>query len=348
MEFQSLIETKLEPVGKSGDDIIYICPQCDDKSGHLYINYNKGYWHCFKCGAGGKRIESLLRLLHIEIGYDYTKLYNEQNKELDDIISIRNSIRKTIKTAIEYSNDLQILTEYYNLHTKDISESAYYYLRNKRGLTDDCILSLGIREGVNRYGETFNLKGKEYQGRDYSGRIMVPSLRRDGTISFYVGRDYIGDKPAKYMNPPKELGAASEDVWSLDIVNTPSIIICEGVFTAIAVNQALGKIVTCATYGKSIAQRSSNDSGILVTSQGEKLLNRNFKQYIIFYDKDAMSEAINTAKYLYDRGANVKIVKIDTDKYGPKADAADMTNEEIQDHIKKAIDYNGEISGLTL
>lgn len=336
MDFQSMIEQRLEPVGRSGNDIIYLCPQCDDTSGHLYINYDKGYYHCFKCNLSGKRLESLLKKLHIDIDYDYTKLYNEQDKELDSIIAIKEDKKKSMRVekVVDYSTNLDVLTEYYYQHTKPLTRASFEYLLSRRIFPYN-IEKLGMREGVNRYGDIININGKDYIGRDYSGRIMVPSLRRDGRISFYVGRDYIGDKPAKYMNPPKELGAASEDVWSLDTIETNSVVICEGVMTSIAVDQALGKHISCATYGKSIAQSSSNDN-IRVTSQGEKLLARKFDQYIVFYDKDAKKEAHSTAKYLYDRGAIVRVVSIPDDMYGPKADAADMTKEEIIDCIENA------------
>lgn len=346
MDFQSMIEQRLEPVGRSGNDIIYLCPQCDDKSGHLYINYDKGYYHCFKCNLSGKRLESLLKKLHIDIDYDYTKLYNEQDKELDSIIAIKEDKKKSMRLekVVDYSTDLNVLTQYYNLHTKPLSYEAYQYLLN-RNMTPDLIARLSIREGVNRYGDIININGKEYIGRDYSGRIMVPSLRRDGRISFYVGRDYIGDKPAKYMNPPKELGAASEDVWNLDMIESDSVIICEGVFTAIAASPY--KLNSVATYGKSIAQRSSNDSGITVTSQGEKLLNKKFKNYYVAYDADAHKEAIKSCDYLYDRGANVYLILIDPKKYGKKADVADIGYQEFLKLMNNAIHYDGGISSLT-
>lgn len=340
MDYQSLVERKLEPVGQSNNDIIYRCPYCegDTGSGHLYVNYDKNYWHCFKCNLGGKRMESLLRALHIDISYDYQKLYSEVDKELDDIISLKKS--KRIERVVEYSTNIEALTQYYIAQTKPLSQEAYQYLLNRR-VSPEMIQVLQIREGINRYGENIKISGKDYLGRDYSGRIMVPSLRKDGLVSFYVARDYIGDKAAKYLNPPKDLAIASEDTWSLDIIETPCVIICEGVFTAIAVNQALGKISACATYGKSIAKNSSSE--VRVTSQGEKLLAKKFKQYIIFYDKDASLEARETAKYLYDRGAKVRVVNITTDKYGPKADAADMTREEVLDHIKNSKEYDGFI-----
>lgn len=343
-DYQSMIEHKLEPQGRSGNEVIYICPCCDDKSGHLYVNYDKEKWHCVKCDAGGKRLESLLRILGIDVNYDYGKLYNDQERLLDDIIS-QKSVKKEDR-VVDYSTNLHTLTQYFLLHVKPLTLHAYNYLIS-RGLNDDIICRLGICEGISRYGEKFLINGVEYVGRDYSGRIMIPSIRKDGLISFYLGRDYIGDKPNKYLNPPKEIGVASEDVWSLDIIETDTVIICEGVMTAISINLALNKLIACATYGKSIATKSSEEH-IRVTSQGEKLLNKHFKNYIMFYDKDALDEAYKNGKYLHDRGANVKIVKIPDDMYGPKADANDMTREEIIQLILESKEFDMfSISGLT-
>lgn len=342
MDFRSLIETKLEAVGKSNNDIIYRCPLCDDKSGHLYVNYDREKWHCFKCDAGGKTLSNLLKILNISIDFDYSKLYSEQDKELEDILSMKKTPKRE-SDAVDYSTDLEVLTEYYRQHTMPLSLNAYNYLLN-RGLTPYLISRAGMTEGLNRYGDIIVIKNKEYIGRDYSGRIMVPSMRRDGLISFYVGRDYIGDKPAKYLNPPKEIVAASEDVYNLDMVQSDSVIICEGVFTALAASPLKSNAV--ATYGKSIATSSSNDSGIKVTSQGEKLLSKKFKNYYVAYDADALDEAIKSCKYLYERGANVYLVKIDPLKYGAKADIADIGYEEFQELLRNAIHYRGELDIL--
>lgn len=344
MDYRSLIERKLEPVGKMNNEVVYRCPNCEgvEGSGHLYVNYQKGYFNCFKCNTGGKRLEGLLKILNIDLGYDYDKLYTEHDKSLDNIINSKKDKKSASKRLVDYSTDLEILTLYYLEHTAPLSERAYNYLLD-RGLTPYMIEKLGIQEGVNRYGEHFTIKGKEVDGRDYSGRIMVPSLRKDGLISFYVGRDYIGDKKSKYLNPPKELAAASEDVWNLDMVTSDSVIICEGVFTAIAASPM--KLNAVATYGKSIAMNSSSDDTHLrVTSQGEKLLDKKFKNYYVAYDADARTEAINSCRYLYDRGANVYVISIDPKKYGPKADVADIGYAEFVKLMQEAVPYKGDLS----
>lgn len=341
VDFQSLLERRLDPVGVSGNEVIYLCPECDDKSGHLYVNFDKNVFNCVRCRYSG-RLPKLIRKVGLDLSQDYDKLYSEQEIELDKIIQCKS--RPTLDTSLyEYSTDLSVLTDYYKLHTKPLSYEAYSYLKD-RGLLDYTINKLNICEGVNRYGETLSVRGRSIIGRDYSGRVMVPSMRRDGLISFYVGRDYIGGKRSKYLNPPKELGVASEDVWNLDMVDSDSVIICEGVMTAIAASPI--KMNSVATYGKSIAIRSSDTSGIRVTSQGEKLLSRGFKNYYVAYDADAYLDSIKTCHYLYERGANVYLVKIDPKKYGPKADIADIGYQEFLNLLSKSLHYTGGLSTL--
>lgn len=336
--FKSLIERKLVPVGKSGNDIIYICPKCDDKSGHLWVNYNTNKFHCFRCDWGSKSLIPLVKELGMDISFNYDIFDMDYSKGLEDILNMKDTLGK--KRVVDYSRNLKTLTQYYEYHTKELSSVATEYLLG-RGLSMDLINRLNIREGLNRYGETLDINGKKFIGRDYSERIMVPSTQRGGTIiSFFVARDYTGRKKNKYVNPPKELAFSSEDVFNLSNVDSEHVVICEGVFTAISVISALGKNMAVATYGKSIASKSNSDNPtITVTSQGEKLLNRKFKTYYVFYDLDARSSALNTCKYLSDRGANVKLVTINTDKYGEKADANDLTKEEILECIVNAKTY---------
>lgn len=337
--YQSLVERVLTPVGKSGNDIIYLCPRCGDKSGHLYIDFTRGRYHCVRCSqVKGRDIRNLLRQLNIDLSFDYESIdSSEYSKKLDDLLSKDPIVKKEF---VDYSVNLDTLTKYLCYHIKDLSDVARSYLLS-RGLTNELIDSYCIKEGTNQYGNRFIINGREYVGRNYSGRVIIPSLRKDGLISFYVARDYVGNQEPKYLNPPKDLAYSSEDVWNLDTLETDSVVICEGVMTAISVCKALNKNIAVATYGKSIADKSNSDNeNIQVTSQGEKLLRKRFKNYIIFYDKDAIESALNTCKYLYERGANVRLVRIDTDKYGPKADANDMTREEIINYISTSEVYS--------
>ena len=333
--YQSLIERKLAPVGKSGNDTIYVCPNCDDKSGHLWVNYQSNKFHCFKCGFKGRNIASLAIKLGLDVRFDYDRFEDKYSESLDSIIE---DIGTKAKRIVDYSRSLRTLTEYYNAHVKPLSPVAHNYL-NSRGISDHIIERLRICEGINRYNDSIMIGNKSYEGRDYSGRIMVPSLQKSGRISFYVGRDYTDTKKNKYLNPPKTLAYSSEDVWNLDNVDSKHVIICEGVFTAITAGGLKQNAV--ATYGKSISARSNSDNpNLLVTCQGEKLLKRGFTTYYVAYDADALSESMNTAKYLHDRGAHVKVVRISPELYGPKADVNDIGYNEFLKLLATAEDYD--------
>lgn len=333
--YQSLVETKLAPVSNFGDDVVYQCPLCESEtsSGHLYVNYEKNKFNCFKCELGGKDIRLLLKVLSIDVSYDYEALYNDYNKELDDIIA---EVPTNGNKILEYSRDLSVLKQYYDYHRTPLSLVARQYLHN-RGFTDKVIEDLQLCEGVNRYKEEITLKGTKYYGRDYSGRVLVPSLYKGG-ISFYVARDYTGRKSNKYLNPPKTLAYSSEDVWNLDVVQSHSVIVCEGVFTAATVVAGSGKMNAVATYGKSISFKSNSD--INVTSQGEKLLNKKFHTYYIAYDADALNNSLDACEYLYERGADVRLVYIDPKIYGEKADINDIGYEEFLKLMGHSIVYD--------
>jgi len=58
------------PVKIAGDgELIFLCPICDDSSGHMHLNPDKGVWHCYRCGEGG-RITALMRRTQTEYPYN--------------------------------------------------------------------------------------------------------------------------------------------------------------------------------------------------------------------------------------------------------------------------------------
>lgn len=347
--FQTLIESSINPVGKSGKDIIYICPKCDDKSGHLYVNYEINKFNCFKCGFGGKNILYLVKALNIPTDFDYEDLGQTVSNRSELLDSIIEGKEEEIK-EVDYSINVRVLTEFYYLNTKEVSDEARNYLYS-RGITDSMIEFYKIREGINRYKDVILINDKPYQGLDYSGRVLVPSLTKDDLISYYVARDYLGFTKMRYMNPPKELSFASEDVWCLDKVTLPYVIICEGVFTALSVNSRLNKHVAVSTYGKGIAVKTNSEYRIRGTSQLKKLIDKKFDKYFLFYDRDAIEESYRYAKLLMDYGCDTKLILIPTDDYGKKADAADLPDEVLLDCISNAKNYSSldnAFIGLTI
>jgi len=125
-------------------------------------------------------------------------------------------------------------------------------------------------------------------------RIVIPSYR-DDLIDFWVSRTYINESP-KYLNPK---GASRRfALFGYDQAKGASrVVICEGVFSAMAARQAT-EIPAVATYGKLVA-----------AEQVKILLSLRPEEFIIAFDSDADSEAMMLADILSAaRIATVKIV----------------------------------------
>jgi len=114
-------------------------------------------------------------------------------------------------------------------------------------------------------------------------RIILPSYR-DDLIDFWVSRTYINEEP-KYLNPK---GASRRNaLFGFDqSKGAQKVIICEGVFSAMAARQAT-QLPSVATYGKLVA-----------SEQIRLLLALAPEEYIIAFDSDAEAEALTLAEIL--------------------------------------------------
>lgn len=342
--YQSLVESFIEPVSETRKDIIYRCPFCEGAtgSGHLYINYDKNVYHCYKCDIGGRDIKTLLT----RMGYSFSEnipnsiLSRQRDNTTSKLMSVIGDLKKSKEPEEkkDFSQDLSICTEYFLLHTQPLSPRSLQYLY-ERGVTQEEIDVYGLREGINRRGQELTIRGKVFSGNDYSDRVLVPSLIRGDTlqVSYFVGRDITGTKAQKYLNPPSEIAYSSEDIWNLDLARKVSntVIICEGVFTAIAAGR--GKYNAVATYGKSLSE-ISNSMGA-VKSQADKLIEAGFKTYIVAYDADAQAKIDDTCAYLSMRGVHVRFLVVPP-VHGPHTDISDLTTDEYHRLLSESCEYN--------
>jgi DNA primase len=49
----------------SNGDLVYLCPLCEDRKGHMQLSVRRGIWHCYRCGRGGS-VKALRRETGVE------------------------------------------------------------------------------------------------------------------------------------------------------------------------------------------------------------------------------------------------------------------------------------------
>ncbi len=196
---------------KNGEHAFH-CPFC---------NHHKKKLHCWDCNKGGYKIGILLRKINApqQIITDVLKLLDDYvgtKKQQEEVTKYDVSLPKCYKPLWEKTDD-------------PLHKNAMYYLK-KRGIGGKEIL---------RYSIGY------CSSNGYSNRIIVPSYDADGKLNYFIARDMFPNSSMKYKNPPM-----SKDTVAFELFinwNEP-VILCEGVFDAIAGDEGEG-----GSYGGYIA-----------------------------------------------------------------------------------------------
>jgi DNA primase len=292
MDYTFLLGSIENLLGKSHkrarDNYAFHCPFCNHHKPKLEIKMTtneEGHnpWECWVCQTKGRTIRSLL-------------------KQLKSPRDIANEILKYVPrgSKIEYKqlSIIELPKEYQPLYsassTSVVANLVKKYLY-ERGLTDNDFIKYGV--GYCTTGE-------------YGGRVVIPSYTASGTLNFFVARSYDGNY-FKYKNPE----ASKDIIFFENLINwNAPIILCEGVFDAIAIRRnaipILGKSVSKALY--------------------KKIITSNVRDIYIALDNDAKDRALQIAEQFLNNGKRVFIVEME-DK-----DPSEMGFRSFTNHIQTA------------
>ena len=250
---------------KKTNEYMWWSPFVSHHKPKLQVNIQTGKWHCWVSNQGGHNLFQLLkqvnagRILFRElsdaVGSTY---YTSDKKDKKDIVL---NLPKEAKPLWDENESVQ------KLH-------AHKFIY-ERGLTDEDIL---------RYNLYYCLSGA------YQNRIIIPSYDSDGVLNYFVGRDFYRGG-MKYKNPP-----IPKDIIGFDLYIDWSqpIVLCEGVFDAIAI-----KNNSIPLFGKTILPKLY-----------EKIIKNRVKHIIISLDEDAFKDSLKMIKKFFNSGISVNFVKL--------------------------------------
>jgi len=295
MDYTFLLGSIENILGKSHkrarDNYAFHCPFCNHRKPKLEINMatneeGKNFWECWVCQTRGQSIRSLLKQL---------------STPRDQAADILKYLPKG--TYVEYKglSIVELPKEYQPLYLASTESVVANMVRKylyDRGLTDNDFIKYSI--GYATTGE-------------FGGRVIIPSYSESGQLNFFVARTYDGNY-FKYKNPE----ASKDIIFFENLINwNQPIILCEGVFDAIAIRRnaipILGKSISDALYKKIIVGKVQDiyvaldtDARDKAVQIAEKFLNQGKRVFLInLSDKDpsemgfrAFTELIQTAEEL--------------------------------------------------
>ena len=283
---------------KARDNYAFHCPFCNHRKPKLEINMatneeGKNFWECWVCQTRGRTIRSLLFQL---------KTPKEQAAEILKYLPKGSYVEYKGLSIIELPKEYQPL--YSASQTSVVANLVKKYLY-ERGLSDNDFIKYGI--GYATTGE-------------YGGRVIIPSYSGSNQLNFFVARAYDGNY-YKYKNPE----ASKDIIFFENLINwSQPIILCEGVFDAIAIKRNAIPLL-----GKSVS-----------TSLYKKIITSPLQDIYVALDTDARDRALQIAEKFLNEGKRVFLIDL------PDKDPSQMGFIPFTKLIQQAIEL--DLSGLML
>ena len=292
MDYTFLLGSIESILGKSHkrarENYAFHCPFCNHHKPKLEINMHtneegQNPWECWVCQTKGRTIRSLLYQL---------KTPKDQAQNILKYVPQGQEVEYKGLSIIELPKEYQPL---YNASTTSVVANIVRNYLYERGITDNDFIKYGI--GYTTTG-------------DYGGRVIIPSYSGSNQLNFFVARSYDGNY-FKYKNPE----ASKDIIFFENLINwNQPIILCEGVFDAIAIKRNAIPIL-----GKTLSNTLT-----------KKIISSNNKDIYIALDTDASTKALEISEHLLSLGKRVFLVKL-TDK-----DPSEMGFEQFTKLVQTA------------
>ena len=300
MDYTFLLGSLENLLGKSHkrarDNHAFHCPFCNHRKPKLEINMatneeGKNFWECWVCQTKGRTIRSLLKQL---------------NTPKDTAVDILKYVPRGSHIEYKQLSIIELPKEYQPLYSASTTSVVANLVRKylyERGLTDNDFIKYSI--GYCTTG-------------DYGGRVIFPSYTESGTLNYFVARSYDGNF-FKYKNPE----TSKDIIFYENLINwNAPIILCEGVFDAIAIKRnaipILGKSLSLSLYKKILTSKLTDiyialdtDAQTAALNIAEKLTSAGFKVYLIeLPDKDPSEMGFKNFTKLVQNATELDFSKI--------------------------------------
>lgn len=307
---------------QKGKDFLGLCPFHNEKSPSFTVNDQKGFYHCFGCGAHGDIFSFLT---------DYEKMSFHEAVEFTAAqagVTLAPLNPREQKAMAERDVMFKLLSDTAALYQdtlKNAQGKTYYDYLKQRGITEASIdqfklgaavkgrlthflsansvsVDLAEKAGVvARYDTTVKEK--------FFDRLMFPILDEKQRVVGFGGRTLNNDVQPKYLNSSENaLFHKGSLLYGLHLIDhkTSSTILVEGYLDVIAMVQAGYKNVF-APMGTALTQE-----------QAHKIL-KHFNKIYVCFDGDAagfkaMNRAAETFLPLLNPGIELLFVKLPTDQ----------------------------------
>jgi DNA primase len=345
-------------LARAGQNLKGLCPFHQEKSPSFTVSPSRQIFHCFGCGAGGNVFTFLTRITGASFPETVRELGRKVGIEVEEAVSQAGP--QTAQTVrIEQVNKAAAEWFRKNLNDDRVGAEAREYL-SSRGMLPSTIERFGIGLAPAEWdGLSKSLAKQGFTQSEAASAGLT--IARDNGSGFYdrfrsrvmftitdlrkrvvgFGGRVLGEGTPKYLNSPDTaLFKKGQTLFALDVAReavtrTKTVIVVEGYFDAIALQQA-GLTHTVATLGTAL------------THEHIQVLRRFASKVVLLFDPDAagVRAALRGLDLFVNSGLGVKVVTLpageDPDTYVRKegANAFDRLEEQAPSLLDFALEHS--------
>ncbi|MFN4310363.1 MAG: DNA primase [Ferrovibrio sp.] len=207
---------------KRGREFTGLCPFHNEKSPSFTVNDDKGFFHCFGCGAHGDVIGFVMRnsglafpeaveQLAQEAGLAVPQVRPEDRQKADQVATLGKAMEEAAKWfqaqfQAGVGAEARAYIQKRGLKPETIERFRIGYAPQSRTALKEALLARGLPEPL--LIEAGLLIKPDDGGPSYDRfrhRVMFPIGDRRGRVIAFGGRALDADAPAKYLNSPETL-----------------------------------------------------------------------------------------------------------------------------------------------
>jgi DNA primase len=312
------------PLRRAGRTYKGLCPFHGEKTPSFHVDPEKGFFHCFGCGAGGDVFKFLE--LHEKLGFqDAVRMLAQKfglsipdSVDSDDArrdAGLRESLLKLHEVAAQVFREQLAspagVRARQQLKDRGVSKGTIEALGigfapPARTLLKDQLLKHGFAPGlVLQSGLVVERETGEAVDR-FRSRLMIPICRDTGSVIAFGGRAMDDDQVPKYLNSPETaIYTKGRTLYGLNLTKAAVrklgfVVLVEGYFDFAQVFQS-GAAPVVASCGTALTQAQAH------------ALRRFTSKVVLSFDPDAAGQgaAVRSCELLVAEGFEVNVVALD-------------------------------------
>ncbi len=248
---------------RAGREFHALCPFHKEKSPSFTVNDEKGFYHCFGCGAHGDVIGFTMDYEHLGYreaieklagmaGLSVPKLTHaevEKERRAQSLNDVMEAVTGWFEEQLENTSEGELARRYLlerGLSAETIAKFRIGYAPENRDALMKAMATRGITQAqLIETGMLISVEGRTPYSR-FRRRLMFPIRDRKSRVIAFGGRVLPGEPNAdapKYLNSPETpLFSKGRQLFNLDLARRAAfdarqLIICEGYMDVIALAQ---------------------------------------------------------------------------------------------------------------